>query len=144
MWLCVSCLFFYFRFAHVLLTFHAVLFLVEQQIQALPAVEGEAGVARHQRQLLSDGVGDDHVVRRVFVTVCGVRAETGVCEHVLPPQWQNPDEEVLLYRANHLLGGLPVFRVEALVVIADHKLADRLGAQVELGIRLVQQVIHIC
>ena len=43
------------------------LLLVEDEVEALSSVEGEAGVAGDERHAKRHGVGDDDVVRRVFV-----------------------------------------------------------------------------
>ena len=60
------------------------LLLVEYQVQPLASVELETGVAGDEGHPLGNGVGDDDVVRRVFVPLRLIDGQAGVSLHMFP------------------------------------------------------------
>ncbi len=77
--------------------------MVLDEVEALRAVEWEASVARYERQLLGDGMGDDDMIRGILVALCLIDLHLGISAHMLPFDWQNFDIVFLLYGINHSL-----------------------------------------
>ena len=59
-----------------------VLFFVEYQVKPLVAIEPEAGVAGDEGHPLGNGMGNDYMVRRIFMSLRLVDFHAGVGLHV--------------------------------------------------------------
>ena len=83
-------------------------------------------VTRQEREALGNGMGYDDMITGVAVVLRLVELELGGGKGRVASQWQDLYAVVLLNGGEHLLGCLPVFGQECLVVEMYNKLACRL------------------
>lgn len=83
------------------------LFFIEYQVKPLGAIEPEAGVAGDEGHLLGNGVGNDYMVRRVFMSLRLVDFHTGIGLHVFLFQGKNLNIKFIFDGRHHSFHRLP-------------------------------------
>ena len=77
------------------------------QVKTLLTIESELLVAGEQCQMLSDGMRDDDMIRRISVPHSIIQSETGIGDAYMPSQRQKLDFKFILHKAYDILCPFP-------------------------------------
>lgn len=83
------------------------------------------------------------MVEGVLVAFCDIGSQSGEGQQVFVLERQDVYVEFAVNGPHHLFGSLPPAGVETAIVIPHNHLHYRCGAQVELGVGLIEQHLDI-